>query len=139
MNGQFGELSTAIEHFFNLQLEGDLDIKGRVSGDSKDAIFESEMSCKACGLKEWFLGDLKSRLKYGDKKLIFNDMLGQFGESRHKTEVLLDFRKNTIDLKSEMPTLSFVDLHKGIERKVNMPVQLTGIGRGKIHLPLIHI
>lgn len=117
-----------VRNLANLKLEGQGKLSGSTSGDSNAATFQMGVEIENFYLEDFRLGSAKGQIRYEKGNLAFDSIQGQLGTTRYSARVGLDLKKSRIKIEGQMPSLELSDAFKAVERKFQMPIEITGLG-----------
>jgi translocation and assembly module TamB len=117
-----------IKNLANLKLEGHGKIQGTTSGNAKSAIMTMNLDLKQASFEDFILGEPKSDISYKEGLLSFDHLQGGIGNSRYSAKVAVDLHKKELQAEGQVPALELSDLFGAIERKLKLPVEVTGFG-----------
>lgn len=127
---RFSDLRSLAE----LDLEGEVAVKGQTSGDSKSATFSMTLQGKDNYLENFALGNLSTILSYNQGSLRFDKISTQLQDSQIEGDFSLNFRANPTQMKGDFfsEKLRLKDIFFALERVVKVPILLDGFGQAVI-------
>lgn len=117
-----------------LNLEGEVSLRGTTAGDSKSAEFSMDLKGKNAVLENFVLGDLNTRLSYKKGQLKFQSINTLIQDSQIEGEFGLDFTKSPAHMSGDFVSekLRLKDLFFAIERVIKIPIPVDGFGQALV-------
>lgn len=135
MNFQSEQLQLdAIKNIAHLDLKGVISGELSTHGDTDFGIIQSKMQAKAFIIDRFSLGDLQTDLRYEKGSLYFKETTGMLSQSHYAGDVRLNLNRNTIEGEIDVKPLNAANILPALQKRWNLPVQLTGDGEANIKL-----
>jgi hypothetical protein len=121
-----------VKNLANLKFEGQSVITGSTTGNGEWATIAMNVDAKDFWLEDYPLGQVSSKVAYKAGTLSFDNVVGQYQVSRYNGNVAVDLRKKTLKIAGDIPFIDLRDLQSMFQRKIQLPIQASGTGTGKI-------
>lgn len=123
-----------LQKLANLKLEGYGSIVGETSGDSGGAKFNMNLDLNDLYFENFYLHKTKGNLSYLKGFLNFDNVSGYIGTTKYSAHVHINLSQGTISAEGQAPALELADVLKVIQRKVQLPFEVTGYGSAFVKL-----
>jgi translocation and assembly module TamB len=123
-----------VPHLSGLKLEGSARINGKTAGHSRSAHFQLQAEGQDIYFENFFLGQLRTGLRYDRGLLYFENVSGVVGATSYSGTVALDLERNRLKVSAKSDRADLVDITQILERRIKIPIELTGSGIGNIEL-----
>ena len=123
-----------IRHLVGLKLQGSARINGKTSGHSDGARFSMQAEGQDIFFEDFFLGQLRTGLRYDKGSLFFENASGAVGATTYAGQVIVDLSNERMRVNARTERADLVDITQILARRIKIPVELTGSGVGNIDL-----
>lgn len=123
-----------VESLADLKIEGDLKISGSSTGDTSHGIIAANLEMKDAVLEDFRLGVFKADLNYKNSQLNFSNASLKAGNTDIKGDLAFDFSHSQLQGRFESTNLQGQDLFYILNKKFEIPFQLTGNGFAQVDI-----
>ena len=123
-----------IQHLADLKLEGSAKISGKTSGNSDRAGFEMQADAQDVVFEDFILGQPHAQVRYQDGQLSFDNLQGNIGASTYEGHLLVDLENDQLKAQIKSNRLDLVDVVQIFDRRLKIPVDVTGTGVAEVDL-----
>ncbi|MCB0393587.1 MAG: translocation/assembly module TamB domain-containing protein [Bdellovibrionales bacterium] len=115
-----------------LKFDGSTSINGFTEGNSKYAVIFMNLKPKDFWFEDYGVGGASLQLSYRKSHLFLEGVSGNFQNSRYFGNVDINLSESSISGRFRFPSFELGDLQSAFSRKVSLPFQSFGQGKGKV-------
>lgn len=123
-----------IKNLANLDLKGDLKLKGSTQGDSSAAVFTINLEGQNIVFEKYKLGNATTVLSYESGNMYFDKLSGAYKKTSYLGDLKLDLNKSMISGKFNLPTAELSDINEILNHLYTLPFAVVGTGDATISL-----
>lgn len=123
-----------IQHLAGLKLEGSAQIQGRTSGNSHVGRFQMQIDAQDFAFEDFLLGQPQGQLRYEKGRIYVENLMGTFGATAYQGDVIVDLHNDRLEAHVTSPRLDLTDVTQILERRLKIPVEITGTGVADVSL-----
>lgn len=123
-----------IRHLVGLKLQGSSRITGKTLGNSDGARFSLQAEGQDIYFEDFFLGQLRTGLRYDKGTLYFENASGSVGATTYAGQVIVDLQHDRMRVNARTERADLIDITQILARRIKIPVEITGSGVGSIEL-----
>jgi translocation and assembly module TamB len=123
-----------VEDLAGLNIKGNVKIVGSTYGDSDRGVINATLSATNAEIDRFRIGNLRSTLGYKEGHLIFSNLSALTGKTDMSGVLQFDFTKDTMQAEVSSPNLRGEDLMFILNKRFNLPFELTGTGKARATL-----
>lgn len=116
----------------NLRLDGVMKIKGFTEGDSHWARVNAKVDGTDIWFEDYWLGNVTADASFKTGVLSLENMIAQYPLSKFTGGVAVNLPKKTVEASGAMPYFDIKDLLKIFSRRVKIPIDVSGSGKGSV-------
>jgi|GEM_PF-5234740 len=121
-----------VESLADLNIKGQLKIKGSTQGDSQSGIINANISMNNTVINDFYLGHLNAALEYKNANLKFNQLAGVIGKSDINGFLHLNFTDSSLDGNLNSSNLNGEDVFYILNKKFHLPFEFSGAGKAQV-------
>ncbi|MEK6628810.1 MAG: translocation/assembly module TamB domain-containing protein, partial [Bdellovibrionota bacterium] len=121
-----------VESLADLNIKGDLKIKGSTSGNASAATITADLSMDNTEIDQFRLGHFNSALEYKSTKLMFSELTANIGKSNLNGSLEFNFKDDFLAGSFNSPTLYGEDVFFALKNKLYLPFDFLGQGKANI-------
>lgn len=118
-----------VESLADLNIKGDLKIKGSTSGDSSKGVINAAVAFNNAEIDSFRLGSFSAGLDYKDTKLVFSNMSGLINKTDYQGHLNFDFRTSHMDGAFTSHAMHGEDVLQILNKKFDLPFDASGEGK----------